>query len=715
MDVSLQVARFLYRLRYKILFPSIFVALVVAYFTQFLPNQYTVVASVFTGIASNKGLDNNTRSDYLTLSNTFDNIINYTKSKGSLEQISTKLIAQSLMHGSIINNNKYISAKNYIYLLETTPKEVLDLVNKNSLDTTLNNIKKYKQSSIDNFFYQIYNSTNAHYGYEALKSINIHRVNTSDLIDLSFTADDPGMASNTVILITDELIKSHHTFKYKSSNEVVKYYEEQLRRYKSQLNTLEDELQNYNVKYKIINYTDQTKELSVTMSEFEVRYEQVLMEYTRSLNLIKVLEAQLIVRNQLYSTNGEFLQALDKISSISGKISESEMFNKSDDLEDLTEELEQRQKLADAEMSLKDISNRMRQAQYSKEGVVVEDIITQWLNETINFVKAKADLAVLGKRRKYYEDQLIYYSPVGTQLSRMEREISVIEQSYLNTLHHLGLARQRNNSIKLESSSPEIITPATYPVSSNGSKRHVFVFVAFMATLILIASLEIIIEVMDRTLRDPLRAKKLTSLEVIGAFLGPKQFRYRGYTRDNNRISARVICNKLNHFLSSEQVVYVNVLSIECNEGKNFATQYLKNEWEAQGLVVEVLKYDEDYACDVNYLRAQSLDFFVHKPADVVFIKYPPFSKQSIPPVFLRESSINILVANASRGWRASDNEYVKCLHKDMGNKILLILNNTNRDYLEDLIGELSIHKRNNSFADKLKHLAFTSDVNALK
>ena len=714
MDVSLQVARFLYRLRYKILFPSIFVALVVAYFTQFLPNQYTVVASVFTGIASNKGLDDNARSDYLTLANTFDNIINYTKSKGSLEQISLKLLAQSLMYGSVINN-KYISAKNYIYLLETTPKEVLDLVDKSSLDTTLINFNKYKQSTIDNFFYQIYNSTNSHYSYGALKAISIHRVNTSDLIDLSFTSDDPGMTCNTVTLITNELIKSHHTFRYKSSNEVVKYYEEQLRMYKSQLNALEDELQNYNVRYKIINYTDQTKELSVTMSEFEVRYEQVLMEYTRSLNLIEVLEAQLIVRNQLYNTNGEFLQALDKISSISGKISESEMFNKNDGSNDINEEIKQRQKLADAEMSIRDISNRMRETQYSKEGVVVEDIITQWLNETINFVKAKADLDVLGKRRKYYEERLIYYSPVGTQLSRMDREINVIEQSYLNTLHHLGLARQRNNSIKLDSSSPEIITPATFPVRSNGQKRHLFVLVSFMATLMLILCLEIVIEVMDRTLRDPLRANKLTSLEVVGAFLGPKQFRYRGYTRDNNRISARAICNKLNHFLCSKKVVYVNVLSIESHEGKTFVTQYLKNEWEEQGLVVDVLKYDEDYLCDVKYLRAQSLDFFTHKPADVVFIKYPPFSQQSIPPVFLHEASVNILVANASRGWRASDDEYVKCLHKDMDSRVLLILNNTNRDYLEDLIGELSMHKGNNSFADRLKHLAFTSDANALK
>ena len=263
MDVSLQVAGFLYRLRYKILLPSIFVALVVAYFTQFLPNQYTVIASVFTGIASNKGLDDNARNDYLTLANTFDNIINYTKSKGSLEEISVKLIAQSLMYGSVVKNNKYISAKNYIYLLKITPKEVLDLVDKASLDITLSNFDDYKQSSIDNFFYQIYNSTNSHYSYGALKSISIHRVNTSDLIDLSFTSDDPGMANNTVSLITDELIKSHNTFKYKSSNEVVKYYEEQLRTYKSQLHTLEDELLNYNVKYKIINYTDQTKELAV--------------------------------------------------------------------------------------------------------------------------------------------------------------------------------------------------------------------------------------------------------------------------------------------------------------------------------------------------------------------------------------------------------------------------------------------------------------------
>ena len=715
MDVSLLVTRFLYRLRYKILFPSLFVALVVAYFTQFLPNKYTVVASVFTGIASNKGLDENERNDYLELANTFDNVINYTKSKGSLEKISLKLLAQSLMYGSVVTDSKYITAKNYISLLKVVPDQVLELVDKSSLDNTLRNFNEYRELGVGNFFYQIYNSTNSHYSYDALRSINIHRVHVSDLIDLSYTSDDPGMASNTVSLITDELIKSHHTFRYKSSDEVVAYYEKQLDIYKSQLNEIEDELMNYNIQYKIINYTEQTKELSVMMAEFEVRYEQALIEYTRSRDLIEVLEAQLIVRNQMYTTNEEFLEALNQISTISGRISEMEMFNTTDTLTNLSEEVQLQDKLAAAEMNIKSISKRMGQTQYSKEGVVLENIVEQWLDATIGLVKAKADLVVLASRREYYQGQQAYYSPVGTQLSRMEREIAEIEQAYLTTLHHLGFARQNNNSIKLESSSPEIVTPATFPVSSNGQKRHVFVLVAFLSTLIFIICFEVLLEVIDRTLRDPLRANRLTSLKVIGAFLGPKQFRHRGYVRDHNRILTRIICNKLNHFLYSKKTVYINLVSIETNEGKSFVIQYMKEEWEKQGLVVDVLKYGDDYLCDTKYLRAQSLDFFVHKPADVVFIEYPPCYQQSIPSVFLRDASVNIMVVNASRGWKISDAEYLNGLYKDMDKDIFLILNNTNRDYVEDLVGKLSADRDDISFGDRLKQLALTSDANGIK
>ena len=41
MDITVYISRFLYRIRYQLLFGSMLVTLLVAYFTQFLPKTYT--------------------------------------------------------------------------------------------------------------------------------------------------------------------------------------------------------------------------------------------------------------------------------------------------------------------------------------------------------------------------------------------------------------------------------------------------------------------------------------------------------------------------------------------------------------------------------------------------------------------------------------------------------------------------------------------------
>ena len=46
MDITVYISRFLYRIRYQLLFGSMLVTLLVAYFTQFLPKTYTVSTSI---------------------------------------------------------------------------------------------------------------------------------------------------------------------------------------------------------------------------------------------------------------------------------------------------------------------------------------------------------------------------------------------------------------------------------------------------------------------------------------------------------------------------------------------------------------------------------------------------------------------------------------------------------------------------------------------
>ncbi len=56
----------------------------------------------------------------------------------------------------------------------------------------------------------------------------------------------------------------------------------------------EDELTSYNVEKRVINYTDETKEVASINKEFEIQYQDVLMNYAKADAAVSQLKVGLI-------------------------------------------------------------------------------------------------------------------------------------------------------------------------------------------------------------------------------------------------------------------------------------------------------------------------------------------------------------------------------------------------------------------------------------
>ena len=75
--------------------------------------NYTVSTSIYTGIASSTGLTTNEeRTDWQIIANTYDNLVSLTKSKGTLETVSLKLLA--LYHSKKLQALKRNHSRRYI-------------------------------------------------------------------------------------------------------------------------------------------------------------------------------------------------------------------------------------------------------------------------------------------------------------------------------------------------------------------------------------------------------------------------------------------------------------------------------------------------------------------------------------------------------------------------------------------------------------------------
>ena len=719
MDITLYISRFIYRIRHQLVFGTLIITALVAYFSQFLEKKYTVTTSIYTGITSNTGLDDETRPDWQAVNNTYDNLVNLTKSRGTLENVSLKLLALNLMHGDPEIDNLYITANNYKKLIASVPEEILLLVDTTSLDKTVNLFKEYKYSDSRNYLHELFNGSSAFYSYNALSSIIIRRQGNSDLIEIAYTSTDPGITWNTVKLVSEELKYSYNNLRYQTANDIVKYYEEELKKLRVQLNKQENELTDYNVKNSVINYIEQTKAIAHSFADFENRYEETRRNYESSSSIIKNLEQYMDIRTKLVKSNEEFINTLAEVSRISGKITEIETFTSDEMLSKDQELVKYREELRDAEKKIGLITNNINSYKESKEGLAIEGLVQEWLNQTLLQAKAQADLKVLNERKNDFADQYKNYSPIGTRINQQEREIHVTEQSYLEVLHALNMAKMKQKNLQLTSSNLNTISDASYPLFSDKGKRFLLVVAAFIGSIIFIIGLNLVIELLDRTLRDAERARRLTGMNILGAFTGRNsQLKYRGFVKTCNRISAAYACNRLTPYIKKGDTLCINILSLEEKEGKTFISRYFQESWEELGFNVKYLRVGQDIPIDASLFMAEHIDKHIQLESrpDILIVEYPSIQQYGVPSHLLGSSQVNLLVANACRVWKNSDTELVKYL-RDIteGTALYLYLNNATREAVEDFTGQLPPQTSMRSFANRMMYMGLTATNTAVK
>lgn len=721
MDILLFISQFLYRIRYWLLWGTLFVTGLVIYFTQFLPYSYTVKSSLYAGITSSTSLDG-AAVNFSVVAATFDNLVNIAKSRGTLEKVSLRLLASSYTHGKEWKDNQYIQAKHYRQLLQITPKEVMELIDRKDESKTLANLTAYKKNDHNNFIYSVFNRTIAFYSMAALDRVELKRIGNSDILDISYTSADPGLTQLTVAFLIEELINAYEILRFKSTNDVIAYFEEQVRLAKVRLSEEEDNLMHYNVQERIINYGEETKALAATRYQVDDRLEAAKRTYEGAVALRKMLDEKMDVRAQIIRNNTNLLQELDKVSNLNQSIMEKEIFI-SDKSKSKSEELQkEKTELRQAEDRISSISDNLNEFAFTKEGVGIENMINEWLIALVNEARAQAEMKVLESRQQDIFDQYSHMSPVGTQVNRKERAIDIAEDNYRTQLSGLASANLRLKNIEMSTSNLQTVAPPSYPLTDNGRNRLMYILAAFFGSMIFIILYFLLIEVLDHTLRDPYRSKRLSGLPVIAAFNGISNLKYRGFLKACNRLAAAYCCNRLNKYMKVGEPTVINLLSINSREGKSFLAKYFIRHWESEGLRVRLVTHDYDFESNgKQYVQAQQLsDFWMlneaEKTPDIILVEYPSIKDSSIPLPVLQKADVNLLIANACRLWRDSDNTTLAPFKEALKDTpFMLYLNNADRDVVESFTGELPPKMPIHSFISRLAQLGLTSQKNEVK
>ncbi|MDD6472309.1 MAG: hypothetical protein PUF62_04655 [Bacteroidales bacterium] len=721
MEITKFIAQFLYRIRYWLFWGSFFITLLTIYFTQFLPYSYTVEGSLYAGVTNEISIDGS-RVNSFTINSTFDNLIGIAKSQSTLQRVSIRLLAISLTYGEEWKDNQYIQALHYRQLLQTTPKEVLALVDRKDVNKTAEALTNYHKNNKGNFVYIKFNQGGAFYSLAALENINIVRVTTSDILKLSYTSADPGLTQQTLLLLIEELRAAYEEIRFSAINDVISYFEDQVKKSKKELSDAEDDLTRYNIQERVINYTEESKALAITRYEVDDRLEEVMRRYESAVALRKLLDEKMDVRAQTIINQSNLLKNLDKISTTTQDIMKREIFISDKNHESDNELTKKKNLLKETEEQISDLSDNINALNFTKEGVSIKSMVDEWLQALVEEAKSGAELQVLLDRQQDIFDQYEKMSPVGTQTQRKERAISFAENYYSAQIDGLNKAILQKRNTEMNSTNLKDVSVPEYPLKDNGRKRSLYVIIAFLGSIVFIIIYFLIIELLDHTLRDAERSERLTGLPVIAAFNGTSNLKFRGFLKTCNRIAASYACRQLSRYLQPGRPTVINLLSIHSSEGKSFLSKYLRNQWGVQGLRVRIVVAGEDFNTkDGSFMRATQLsDFWQLNEAeqipDIILIEYPALHKSAIPLQVLQKADANLLVANAKRLWREDDDKIISPIRESMnGTPLWIYLNNADREVVESFTGTLPPITPLHSYLTQLAQLGLTSCKAAVK
>lgn len=709
MELFKYIVRFFYRIRWYMVLLPLIVGILAYILTSNMDKSFDVKTTIYTGIITGYNVDaSDTRNADVHLSN----LINIITTERTLKVVSLRLLTRCLIYGDAEKNTSYITAEHYQELEAIIPREVKALIDRQDEERTLNNLIAYERPNANNFVYGLLNYTHPYFSIPILsQKIKVVQLDNSDLIEIGYSANDPGIAYNTLEILNEEFVKQYRELRYGETNNVIEFFRLELARLHEQLTAAEDSLIQYNIDHRIINYGEQTEQLTLMDAQYQMMDNDLLVNSSTSRALIDFYEYKLGDLANAIRTNNEFMDNLNAISKLNTQISTLEITPEESDNSNLEQKKEQLEK---AEKNINDLAIQLSQETASTNNVSYETLVNQWLEQVVIREKTLAQIQARDIMREKLDRDFLYFSPIGAIINRKERNIGFVEGNYMSTLNALNQAILRQKNLEMTSASLKVMNPPLFPLTSSPTARRMIILAAMLGILIAVIGYFLIVELLDRTLRDKMRAERITGGKVLGVFPRANKVRYRRYNKAVDEMALKQLSTNLLPYFDGKQQRIVNLLSMEDKDGKTHVAKALEEYWKSMGLSVRRITHDEDFLSeDRQYVQAKSLSELCPdwKTDEIAIVEYPVLKNNPIAPSLLNEASINLMLVRANRTWKDTDQLMYKRLldKKEDEVPMMLVLTQTERDAVQDFTGQLPPYTRFKNLEYKLFQLGLTA------
>jgi uncharacterized protein involved in exopolysaccharide biosynthesis len=672
--------------------------------TRKQPRLYSANASIFSGITTSGSLsdDGESKVDFFASKAAYNNLISILNSRSVIEETSLRLLARHLMSEKY--DESEMSEESFYELHKIIPDEVLKLVDKSSLEKTYENLAGYMKQDKHNFLYGLINGNHPHYGYKAISVIKPVQVGSSDIIQLSYQTDDAAITFQTLNVLIDVFLSRYSGLRIGQSNAVVAYFESQLEKSSGALKIAEDSLLYFNKANNIINYYEQTKFISSQQEKIDVKLQDEVLEFSSAQAVLDKLEEETKSRFNINLKNEQIMSIRHDLISVNQKLAEIEVaesdstFTSTDDTRKLTS------KKALLENSLHSRIDSLYVYENNSDGIAIETLLGEWLKTVTEYESSKARLAAMKSKSDEFNKLYSKYAPLGAKMKRIEREIDVKEKAYLEILHHLGLAKLKQQSEEM-SSNMKILDKPQLPIYAEPTKRKLYIVIICLATFIFTVMGLLIFEVLDKTVKSVSRFQDISGIKVMGAYVLENAYKgtdLASLKRNGSKILLEKIMQIRNQTVSKDPVI-IQFLSLRNNEGKSFLTDEICDKLTGIGYKTKIMDFSGETAeTSANRLSVTPKQGFVSSSylelvkadpgfagMEIVLIEVPSLSENIFNQVLLQTASISFLVIDAYRTWSSSDEFQLGNLKTQITTGLYGILNKVSVYNIEEIAGEV--------------------------
>jgi uncharacterized protein involved in exopolysaccharide biosynthesis len=564
----------------------------------------------------------------------FDNMITVIQSRETSQEVAIRLLAQHLMLSH--HDSRYISLQSFLDLKRTTPAYINKLVvrhiyqrrktktgiqssdtaktsggfsfNEPNPDNSLNlqpgyidqaayeqtvkNLHNYMVNDDTNYIYRLLNFSNPHYSIKAISSVSVQRISSSDLIELKYNSDDPGICQQTLAMLTEVCMKNYKKIKESRSDAVVKYFEYKLKAGAAKLSAAEDQLLKFNEENKIVNFADQSRAAGTAAGNLEAILQSKRIKLAGDNAAIQKLEEKMNAQQDLQQKSASLIEKRNQLAEINTKLATVETGNGNSQDNQVVINLKSQAESLKNEISV--LVDGMYDSKTSIGDASKNNLLENYLTNVKDYQETKSEISGLESRIQNAQKEYDNYAPAGVILKRIERDISIAEQEYLELLKGLNLAKLKVQDVEL-SSNIKAVDPPYYPLAPNPTKRLLLVIVAALLGFIIVGSVILIMEYFDSTLRNPDKAAKILGLDPAGV--------YPRITEKSDTINLPFITSRLMEMMIQQVELYpkgrllsheprtILFFSTQNEEGKTTILNNLARKLKKQGKKVIVVNF----------------------------------------------------------------------------------------------------------------------------